>query len=67
MDLLSFIIGIALGAAFSPFWISTWDRIKNLVQKPKTDQLPQVQPVEEKVEPAKPIKKPRKPKAEKQA
>ena len=28
MDLLSVVIGIALGAAFSPFWIMLWTMIK---------------------------------------
>lgn len=28
MDLFSLIIGIAAGAAFSPFWIMLWGKIK---------------------------------------
>lgn len=32
MDLLSFIIGIVIGAAFSPFWMMVWARIKDLYQ-----------------------------------
>jgi hypothetical protein len=29
MDLLSLIAGIALGAAFSPFWMKVWGLIKS--------------------------------------
>lgn len=32
MDLLSFIIGIVIGAAFSPFWMMVWARIKDFYQ-----------------------------------
>lgn len=29
MDLFSLIIGIALGAAFSPFWMKVWGMVKD--------------------------------------
>lgn len=28
MDLISIAIGVAVGAAFSPFWISMWNKVK---------------------------------------
>jgi len=28
MDLLSVAVGIAVGAAFSPFWMSMWAKVK---------------------------------------
>ena len=31
MDLFSLIIGIALGAAFSPFWMKVWSVVKDWV------------------------------------
>jgi hypothetical protein len=31
MDLISLVIGIALGAAFSPFWIKFYGLLKELV------------------------------------
>jgi hypothetical protein len=31
MDLLSVAVGIALGAAFSPFWMMVWAKIKAMV------------------------------------
>ena len=31
------IIGIAIGAAFSPFWMMVWERIKKLLESSKTD------------------------------
>ena len=34
MDLLSVVVGIALGAAFSPFWIMVWAKIKSWVTAP---------------------------------
>ena len=33
MDLLSLIIGIALGAAFSPCWIKLFNWLKDLIVK----------------------------------
>jgi len=33
MDLISLVIGIALGAAFSPFWIKLYGLLKELVLK----------------------------------
>lgn len=49
MDLLSFIIGIVIGAAFSPFWMMVWARIKDFYQsktaQPQTAQ-PEPAPVE---------------------
>jgi hypothetical protein len=29
MDLFSLVTGIALGAAFSPFWMMVWGKIKD--------------------------------------
>ena len=31
MDLLSVAVGIALGAAFSPFWMMVWGKIKSVI------------------------------------
>lgn len=31
MDLFSLIIGIALGASFSPFWIKVWRAIRTKI------------------------------------
>ena len=31
MDLLSLAIGVAIGAAFSPFWMKVWEWMKALV------------------------------------
>ncbi len=36
MDLLSLAVGIAVGAAFSPFWMKVWAWIKGLFAA-KTD------------------------------
>lgn len=36
MDLLSLAVGIAVGAAFSPFWMKVWEWVKGLVAS-KTD------------------------------
>lgn len=36
MDLLSLIVGVFLGAAFSPFWMKVWAWLKGLIQS-KTD------------------------------
>jgi len=33
MDLISVAIGIAVGAAFSPFWMMVWGKIKSAVTK----------------------------------
>ena len=33
MDLFSLVIGIAVGAAFSPFWIALWAKIKDKFTK----------------------------------
>ncbi len=33
MDLISIIVGIAIGAAFSPFWMAVWKRIKGMMTK----------------------------------
>ena len=30
MDLLSVAVGIAVGAAFSPFWMMVWAKIKSM-------------------------------------
>jgi hypothetical protein len=35
MDLLSLAIGIAVGAAFSPFWMMVWGKVKATVTKAK--------------------------------
>jgi hypothetical protein len=35
MDLFSVAAGIALGAAFSPFWIMVWGMIKSKLTSPK--------------------------------
>jgi len=32
MDLLSVLAGVAIGAAFAPFWMSVWERIKDMLQ-----------------------------------
>ena len=36
MDLFSLAIGIAVGAAFSPFWMMVWAKIKAAVSKAGT-------------------------------
>jgi len=33
MDLFSLAIGVAVGAAFSPFWMIVWGKIKAAVTK----------------------------------
>lgn len=33
MDMFSLILGIVLGAAFSPFWLKVWDVIKTKVME----------------------------------
>lgn len=33
MDLFSLAIGVAVGAAFSPFWMTVWAKIKAMVAK----------------------------------
>lgn len=55
MDLLSFIIGIVIGAAFSPFWMMVWARIKDFYQS-KTAQPQTAQPAPAPAEAA-PVKK----------
>jgi hypothetical protein len=35
MDLLSLAVGIAVGAAFSPFWMMVWGKVKAAVLKAK--------------------------------
>ena len=41
MDLLSVAVGIALGAAFSPFWMMVWGKIKKvLASAPTTPPAP---------------------------
>ncbi len=32
MDIISLVAGIALGAAFSPFWMKVWAVIKDRIQ-----------------------------------
>jgi hypothetical protein len=36
MDLLSVAVGIALGAAFSPFWMMVWGKIKSAIASAPT-------------------------------
>lgn len=36
MDLFSLVIGIAVGAAFSPFWMMVWAKVKAAVSKADT-------------------------------
>lgn len=35
MDLISTAIGIAIGAAFSPFWMMVWAKIKSAIASVK--------------------------------
>lgn len=35
MDLFSIVIGIAVGAAFSPFWMSMYAKVKAMVSSDK--------------------------------
>ena len=58
MDLLSIIVGIILGAAFSPFWMMAWDKIRSTVQSKKEEPVLPVEDYQPKL-----AKKPRKPKA----
>jgi hypothetical protein len=60
MDLLSIIAGIILGAAFSPFWMMVWGKIRAAIDS-KKEEPPPLDDYQ-----VKPIKKPRKPKTEKQ-
>lgn len=33
MDILDTVVGIAIGAAFSPFWMKVWEWIKKMLEK----------------------------------
>jgi len=33
MDILSLIVGIVLGSAFSPFWMKLFNKVKDLITK----------------------------------
>jgi hypothetical protein len=35
MSILAFVAGVAVGAAFSPFWMSLWDKVKEFAAKNK--------------------------------
>lgn len=30
--MIDFVIGVAVGAAFAPFWLMVWDKIKKLIR-----------------------------------
>ncbi len=32
MDLVALVVGIAVGAVFSPFWMKVWEMVKAFVQ-----------------------------------
>lgn len=36
MDLLSVAVGVAIGAAFSPFWMGVWAKIKSVISSSST-------------------------------
>lgn len=33
MSIVVFFVGVAVGAAFSPFWITLWEAVKNKLKK----------------------------------
>jgi hypothetical protein len=33
MDLLTLVVGVAVGAVFSPFWMMVWAKVKAMVTK----------------------------------
>lgn len=35
MDLITLALGIAIGAAFSPFWMALYQKVKDWVSTPK--------------------------------
>ena len=40
MDLLSLALGVAIGAAFAPFWMNVWAKIKTMIQSNSTPPKP---------------------------
>lgn len=35
MSFITFVVGVAVGAIFSPFWIGLWEKVKEFAAKNK--------------------------------